>query len=139
MAIAKMTVSEVETFLLTEFPQAFKAGDISIESADGATCLLRQRYRDQMLRPGGTVSGPTLMALADFRYVCRIAVGDRADRPCGHGKPHHQFPSQRSARPGCARRRAAVETGQAACGRRSQPAFRDLSRSATSTYSIPII
>lgn len=75
MAIAKMTVSEVETFLLTEFPQAFKAGDISIESADGATCLLRQRHSDQMLRPGGTVSGPTLMALADFAmYVVLLSA-----------------------------------------------------------------
>src|SRR3954447_19578679 len=73
MAIAKMTVSEVETFLLTEFPQAFKAGDISIESADGATCLLRQRYT--MLRPGGTVSGPMLMALADFAmYVVLLSA-----------------------------------------------------------------
>src|SRR3954453_1971926 len=75
MAIAKMTVSEVEAFLLTEFPQAFRGGDISIESADGATCLLRQRYSDQMLRPGGTVSGPTLMALADCAmYVVLLSA-----------------------------------------------------------------
>src|SRR6185312_7871015 len=46
--------------------------DISIESADGASCLLRQRYSDQMLRPGGTVSGPTLMALADFALLSAI-------------------------------------------------------------------
>src|ERR1700693_587664 len=66
MAIAKMSVAELEKFLQVEFPQAFSGGDISIESADGASCLLRQRYSDQMLRPGGTVSGPTLMALAGF-------------------------------------------------------------------------
>jgi acyl-coenzyme A thioesterase PaaI-like protein len=66
MAIAKMTVAELEKFLHAEFPQAFSGGDISIESADGASCLLRQRYSDQMLRPGGTISGPTLMALADL-------------------------------------------------------------------------
>ena len=65
MATAKMSVKDLEAFLLAEFPQAFLSGDISIESADGTTCLLRQRYSDQMLRPGGTVSGPTLMALAD--------------------------------------------------------------------------
>ena len=80
MAIAKMSVAELERFLHDEFPQVFSGGDISIESADGATCLLRQRYSDQMLRPGGTVSGPTLMALADCRHVCRAAVGDRPGR-----------------------------------------------------------
>src|SRR5258708_37125018 len=66
MAAAKMSVAELEKFLHDEFPQAFRGGDITIESADGETCLLRQRYNDQMLRPGGTVSGPTLMAMADF-------------------------------------------------------------------------
>src|SRR5260370_11879021 len=65
MAIAKMTVADLERFLHVEFPQGVSAGDISIASADGTSCLLRQRYSDQMLRPGGTISGPTLMALAD--------------------------------------------------------------------------
>jgi len=75
MAVAKMSVAELERFLHDEFPQAFKEGDITIESADGSTCLLRQRYSDQMLRPGGTVSGPTLMALADFAmYVVLLSA-----------------------------------------------------------------
>ena len=75
MANTKMSVMELESFLVAEFPQAFKAGDISIESADGTTCLLRQRYSDQMLRPGGTVSGPTLMALADCAmYVVLLSA-----------------------------------------------------------------
>src|ERR1700692_1389534 len=70
-----MSVAELEKFLVAEFPQAFSGGDISIESADGASCLLRQRYSDQMLRPGGTVSGPTLMALADFAmYVVLLSA-----------------------------------------------------------------
>src|ERR1700678_3379206 len=75
MAVAKMSVAELERFLQLEFPQAFSNGDISIESADGASCLLRQRYSAQMLRPGGTVSGPTLMALADFAmYVVLLSA-----------------------------------------------------------------
>ena len=75
MAIAKMSVAELEKFLHDEFPQAFKGGDITIESADGETCLLRQRYNDQMLRPGGTVSGPTLMGMADFAmYVVLLSA-----------------------------------------------------------------
>jgi len=77
MAAAKMVVAELETFLRAEFPQAFCNGDLTIESADGETCLLRQRYNDSMLRPGGMVSGPTLMALADFAMyvVLMSAIG----------------------------------------------------------------
>ena len=75
MAVAKMTVAELETYLHEVFPQVFRGDDISIESADGTSCLLRQRYSEQMLRPGGTVSGPTLMALADFAmYVVLLSA-----------------------------------------------------------------
>jgi uncharacterized protein (TIGR00369 family) len=75
MTIAKMSVPELEKFLRDEFPQAFSNNDVSIESADGTSCLLRQRYSEQMLRPGGTVSGPTLMALADFAmYVVLLSA-----------------------------------------------------------------
>lgn len=75
MANAKMTVAEIEAFLRREFPQAFGAGDIQIETADGQTSLLRQPYNERMLRPGGTISGPTLMAMADFAmYVVLLSA-----------------------------------------------------------------
>ncbi|ABD07372.1 PaaI family thioesterase [Rhodopseudomonas palustris] len=75
MTHARMSVADLESFLNREFPQAFGYGDISIESADGRSSLLRQRYSDRMLRPGGTVSGPTLMALADFAmYVVLLSA-----------------------------------------------------------------
>ena len=75
MAIAKMSVAELEAFLVREFPQSFGSGDTTIEHADGESCLLRQRYSDRMLRPGGTVSGPTLMGLADCAmYVVLLSA-----------------------------------------------------------------
>jgi uncharacterized protein (TIGR00369 family) len=75
MTHARMNVTELEEFLHREFPQAFSQGDISIETADGRTSLLRQRFSERMLRPGGTVSGPTLMALADFAmYVVLLSA-----------------------------------------------------------------
>jgi uncharacterized protein (TIGR00369 family) len=75
MERAKMNAAEIEAFLRGVFPQAFSDGDITIEAADGATCRLRQRFGDRMLRPGGTVSGPTLMALADFAmYVVILSA-----------------------------------------------------------------
>ncbi|MBR1163324.1 MULTISPECIES: PaaI family thioesterase [Bradyrhizobium] len=75
MATAKMSVADVEEFLRREFPQAFVHDDVRIESADGETALLRQRFSERMLRPGGTVSGPTLMGLADFAmYVVLLSA-----------------------------------------------------------------
>jgi uncharacterized protein (TIGR00369 family) len=73
---AKMTIAELEAFLHAEFPQAFRTdGDIAIESADGNSCRLRQCFHEGMLRPGGTVSGATLMALADFAmYVVLLSA-----------------------------------------------------------------
>jgi uncharacterized protein (TIGR00369 family) len=75
MTIAKMSVTELDAFLIREFPQSFGSGDTTIERADGASCLLRQRYSERMLRPGGTISGPTLMALADCAmYVVLLSA-----------------------------------------------------------------
>ena len=76
MATAKMSVAELEEFLRREFPQVFGAGSsVEIERADGETCLVRERFNERMLRPGGTVSGPTLMALADCAmYVVLLSA-----------------------------------------------------------------
>jgi uncharacterized protein (TIGR00369 family) len=75
MTVARMSVAELTTFLQLEFPQSFGSGDTTIERADGDSCLLRQRYSERMLRPGGTISGPTLMALADCAmYVVLLSA-----------------------------------------------------------------
>jgi uncharacterized protein (TIGR00369 family) len=75
MEDAKMSAAEIEAFLREVFPQAFNDGEIMIEAADGKTCRLRQRFNEKMLRPGGTVSGPTLMGLADFAmYVVVLSA-----------------------------------------------------------------
>jgi uncharacterized protein (TIGR00369 family) len=72
-----MTVAEPEVFLRAELPWMFGNDSLVIEHADGETCRLRQRYSDSMLRPGGTISGPTLMALADcaMYVVVLSAIG----------------------------------------------------------------
>src|SRR5215470_4827722 len=75
MAVMKMDAAAITAFLREEFPQVFSGDDITIERADGQTCLVRQRYSDSMLRPGGTISGPTLMALADCAmYVVLLSA-----------------------------------------------------------------
>src|SRR5438874_3396189 len=129
MAIAKMSVKQLEAFLLAEFPQAFLSGDISIESADGTTCLLRQRYSDQMLRPGGTVSGPDADGAGRLRHVCGAALGYRPGRTSGDRQPQYQFSTERCARAGRPCGSATFEARQAACGRRGQPVVGHLARS----------
>lgn len=71
-----MSVAELEEFLRREFPQAFGPGSSTrIEHADGQTCRVREIFSERMLRPGGTVSGPTLMALADCAmYVVLLSA-----------------------------------------------------------------
>src|SRR4051794_10316788 len=75
MTAARMTVAELGAFLRAELPQMFDHDDLTIEHADGQRCRLRQRFRDSMLRPGGTVSGATLMALSDCAmYVAVLSA-----------------------------------------------------------------
>jgi uncharacterized protein (TIGR00369 family) len=75
MTTARMTAAELDAFLRSELPLAFDYDDLRIEHADGKTCLIRQSFRESMLRPGGTVSGATLMALADCAmYVVLLSA-----------------------------------------------------------------
>jgi uncharacterized protein (TIGR00369 family) len=76
MPAAALTVEQIENLLAKEFPQAFHPGSgLSIERVGEASCLVRHRYSERMIRPGGTISGPTMMALADFAmYVAVLAA-----------------------------------------------------------------
>jgi|TARA_B110000438_G_scaffold163387_1_gene156387 uncharacterized protein (TIGR00369 family) len=65
-AVAVVTKEEMETFFAAEFPQT----SLEIVDFDKETITIRQQTDDSNLRPGGTISGPTMMALAD----CAIYV-----------------------------------------------------------------
>jgi uncharacterized protein (TIGR00369 family) len=75
MAQPAMTVDALERFLTAEFPQAFHdRSGLSIEEVWQGGARVRQAYQAQFVRPGGTISGPTMMALADFAmYVGVLA------------------------------------------------------------------
>src|SRR5579871_6095249 len=66
----------MEAFLRTEFPQVFNGtSGLSIEEIWYGGARVRQAYRDAFIRPGGTISGPTMMTLADFAmYVAVLAA-----------------------------------------------------------------
>jgi uncharacterized protein (TIGR00369 family) len=71
----KLSVAELDGFLRREFPQAFSDSGISVEHVDGMSGRIRQKFHESMLRPGGTVSGPTLMTLADIAmYVALLSA-----------------------------------------------------------------
>jgi uncharacterized protein (TIGR00369 family) len=70
-----LTIGELKVFLTGEFPQVFNADSgISIEEVKYGGARVRQAFRKDFIRPGGTISGPTMMALADFTmYVALLA------------------------------------------------------------------
>jgi uncharacterized protein (TIGR00369 family) len=75
IAPTAMSKSELDQFLRREFPQLYRSAAVIIERADGRSCRLRQTYDESMLRPGGTISGPTLMALSDVAmYVVLLSA-----------------------------------------------------------------
>jgi uncharacterized protein (TIGR00369 family) len=70
-----LSASEVGELLAREFSQAFSTESPNvIEDAWHGGCRIRCRFSARSLRPGGTISGPTMMALTDFAmYVAVLA------------------------------------------------------------------
>lgn len=71
-----MNVKQLEEFLAKEFSQFFNPQSLlTIEEVRPAGARVRQGYNAQFIRPGGTISGPTMMALGDFTmYVAVLAA-----------------------------------------------------------------
>lgn len=76
MAAPKLSVKELERLLKAEFPEMFHArSGYVLEEVWHGGCRVRKHFDPQTLRPGGTVSGPTMMTLADFGiYVAILAT-----------------------------------------------------------------
>jgi len=78
MRPSAMTAEEIEDLLRREFPQAFYDGcGLSLERVHYADVRVRRAYHEDHLRPGGTISGPTMMELADFAMYLAVfsAIG----------------------------------------------------------------
>jgi len=73
---APMSVPELDRLLGAEFPQGYNPqSGLTIEAVWHHGCRVRQAFRPQSLRPGNTISGPTMMALADFAmYVAVLSA-----------------------------------------------------------------
>lgn len=73
-----MTAAEIGVLLHEVFPQVFYEGSgLTVERVAYADVRIRQKFRADQIRPGGTLSGPTMMALADFAMYVAVfsAIG----------------------------------------------------------------
>ena len=70
---AVMTAEELTERLTAEFPEAFNTrSGLSIEEVWHGGCRVRQRLKQNALRPGGTISGPVMMTLVDVAMYVGI-------------------------------------------------------------------
>jgi uncharacterized protein (TIGR00369 family) len=70
-----MTADEINAFVKEAYPQlnGGAADYIALEVTPGG-CVVRLNANERHLRPGGTVSGPSLFTLADIGgYVCVLS------------------------------------------------------------------
>ena len=68
-----MSVEELERFLASEFSQAFHPNSgLTIEEVWHGGGRVRRAFQPRFIRPGGTISGPTMMALADVAMYVGI-------------------------------------------------------------------
>ncbi|MDT8344343.1 MAG: PaaI family thioesterase [Thermohalobaculum sp.] len=74
----RMTPAELAAFLDEVFPQI--RGEMIVEAVGPMTARLRMPVAERHLRPGGTVSGPSMFQLADCAfYVATLAqIGPEA-------------------------------------------------------------
>lgn len=78
MPAPAMSAEEIEALLAKEFPQAFFEGSgLSIERVRYGEARVRRAFHAKHIRPGGTISGPTMMELADFAMYVAVfsAIG----------------------------------------------------------------
>lgn len=75
MSHAVMTIAQLNTFLARDFPQVFTPDSaFGIVSVGYRESVMRCRFDQRHLRPGGTISGPTMMTLADVGlYIAILA------------------------------------------------------------------
>ena len=78
MSEPRLTIADMTRFLDREFPQV--APDVVVEAIGPKTATVRLRCQEKHLRPGGTVSGPSMALLADLAAYTAIlgAVGEQA-------------------------------------------------------------
>tara|TARA_B100000809_G_scaffold216152_1_gene221674 strand:+ start:160 stop:579 length:420 start_codon:yes stop_codon:yes gene_type:complete len=69
--MADITIQEIELLTLESLPFAVDYG-FRVDSLGSGTSTVRAPYKESFLRPGGTISGPVIMGLADYALFVAI-------------------------------------------------------------------
>ena len=67
-----MDVDSLNAFLQREFPQWTEEHGSRVIATTGDGVVVELPYSDSQLRPGGTLSGPTMMGLADTAMYAAV-------------------------------------------------------------------
>jgi uncharacterized protein (TIGR00369 family) len=73
-----LNADEIAKLLHEVFPQGFYEGcGLTLERVEYGSIRIRKAFQANYLRPGGTISGPTMMELADFAMYVAVfsAIG----------------------------------------------------------------
>jgi len=69
-----MSAEELDRFIYTHFPD-LEEGSYCVEQITAMSARVRMRYHARHLRPGGTISGASMMTLADMAmYVAVLGM-----------------------------------------------------------------
>jgi len=73
-----LTLEEMDAYLDEVFPEVHHGGrSLFLEGLGYGTCRVRMKHQKN-LRPGGTISGPAMMTLADYAlYVAVLSVAGK--------------------------------------------------------------
>ena len=73
-------IPEIEAYFASDFPQVARGNSLyAIEDVSREKSRVRLHYDAKNLRPGGTIQGPALMALADIgAYVVLLGANGEA-------------------------------------------------------------
>ncbi len=78
-AMPRISIEEIKELCEQSLPWVTLLG-FEIEEIRRGACRVRLPYKDEFLRPGGTVSGPALMSLADYSmYVAVLSAIGRVE------------------------------------------------------------
>ncbi len=70
----RITIDQIEALCERDLPFAKTLG-ITVDDIGRGTAVVRLPYKSDLLRPGGTISGPAIMGLADFAaYVTVLSL-----------------------------------------------------------------
>lgn len=67
----KVTIEQLTTMAREQVPVVGQLGLI-VDSLGTGTARVRCPFRDDFLRPGGTISGPVMMAMADYAMYAAV-------------------------------------------------------------------